>query len=134
MGLLDAKAAAGKMRARRKAVGEVSAAPGAQPFNQKTRIHERPSALAASMRERGKPQADRAVVRAKVRDQATIRTTPPGFELGLELRQAVARWPQDHATNGKSAPPSSNTTPASRVWWRSAMLTKSSERHMKPRS
>jgi hypothetical protein len=32
---------------------------------------------------------------ARVRDQTTIRTSPPGFEVGLEVRQAVAQWPED---------------------------------------
>lgn len=98
MGFLDAKAAAGKTQARRKPVDSVSVAPVArharEPLKRAYGAPTNPAALSASMR-RGKPQADRAAVVVKVRDQATIRTKPPGFEIGLELREAVAQWPED---------------------------------------
>lgn len=99
MGFLDAKAAAARTQARRKPVDAGSAAFGARRIGEPSKraygAPTKPAALSASMR-RGKPQADRAAaVVVKVRDQATIRTKPPGLEIGLELREAVAQWPED---------------------------------------
>ncbi len=97
MGLLDTKAA----RARRKPVDSFSGASPARhagsPLNRAGGPPTNPAGLTASLKARGKPQADRAaVVIAKVRDEATIRTPAPGNEIGFELQQqAIARWPED---------------------------------------
>lgn len=95
MGFLDAKAAAAKTQARRKPVDSFSAAPSTKPFNQKAFASGLPRGSGES-KERGEPQADRAVVvQVKIRDRAIIRTIAPGFEIGVEILEAVARWPQD---------------------------------------
>jgi hypothetical protein len=75
MGLLDVKAAAAKARTHRKPMGS-----GPGNASGRTGLPGPPGGV---------------VARAKVRDQATIRTSPPGFELGLELLEAIARWPED---------------------------------------
>jgi hypothetical protein len=100
MGFLDAKAAAAKAQNRRKPADAVSVDPARSPTgNPSNRIRgfpRRTSAVAAPTRARGEPQGDRAVVvQAKVQDRTTIRTSPEGFQLGLEIRHAVAQWPED---------------------------------------
>lgn len=82
MGFLDAKAAAKKQS--RRAAGGAVLAPG-EPAKKRVYVAPRgPGELPASMR-RGEPQADRAVVVQ----------VAPGFEIGVEILEAVAQWPQD---------------------------------------
>ena len=96
MGFLDAKAAA-RTKAHRKPVNPVSEAsitPHAREPLKRAYWAPMSPAVPPAMRS-GEPQADRAAVVVKVRDQTTIVSKSPGFEIGLELREAVAQWPED---------------------------------------